>query len=80
MSALAPLSLVEEMVAAMDSTRVLAHWNDIVGVAPTRYSTNPGCQDAADWVYDHFTALVLLHEQITAGDQFIQPGGAQQYR
>ncbi len=51
--------LVQEMVAATTDGFAMSHWQNLVGVASTRYSESQGCADAADMVYNLFDGLGL---------------------
>ena len=66
---LTPDPLVQEMVDRMDDATAFGHWQGIVGLASTRYSTSQGCDDAAAAVYTLFDTLGLdpVYQNHTGG-------------
>jgi len=56
---LTPKPMVQDMVDAMTGDRVQEHWERIVNVASTRYSTSAGCTTAAQMVYNLFQSYGL---------------------
>jgi hypothetical protein len=57
-----PDPLVVDMLTQLDTGFALSHWQGVVGAASTRYSTSPGCQTAATYVYNLFDSLGLNPE------------------
>ena len=54
--------LVEGMVAGLTDDLAMQHWQGIVDLAPTRYSTAAGCDTAATGVGDIFASVGLQVE------------------
>ena len=59
-----PDPIVQQIVDAVDDATILSTWQDITDNPPegTRFSTSVGCEDAADYCYDHYATLGLLPE------------------
>ena len=54
--------MIEQMVAEASDTFIQGHWEGILNLAPTRYSTSSGCTDAAQGIFDMFDCFGLNPE------------------
>ncbi len=64
-----PIRLVVEMLTQVDESLAMTHWQGIIAMASTRYSTSSGCQTAAEDVHALFDAYGLnpTYEDHTSG-------------
>jgi len=61
-ASLQPDPLAEQMVAGMSDARAFSQWQNLVDVAASRCSSDPGCNDAATYVYNLFESYGLQPE------------------